>query len=325
MNQEEFEQLIDKYQRGLLNGKERDLMDKWFDQLDERGKGSVSWGVEEQERLKALILSEMLHDESESEAGRQALSLRSRVLRIAAIFLLAAISYGLWNIAIREFSSSRTVTVNSNETIRKVLLSDGSIVWLKPKSKLLYAQAFPNDSRQVTLEGEALFEVAKDPARPFVISASRLRATVLGTSFNIKSRAEDIEVVVLTGQVRLTSAEDSHGILLVANEKGVYRESEGSLSKLTLQDEEKRGVEFGTGYNMRFEGAMLKDVVSKMSSKFDLRIELDQPAVGACRITADLTDQSLEKSLSLISLALELEYQIEKGRARLIGNGCLGN
>jgi ferric-dicitrate binding protein FerR (iron transport regulator) len=66
-------------------------------------------------------------------------------------------------------------------------LYDGTKIWLSPSSALQYQDQLVNSLREVTLDGEAFFEVAKDKKHPFIIHSGRMQTEVVGTSFNIKS------------------------------------------------------------------------------------------------------------------------------------------
>lgn len=69
----------------------------------------------------------------------------------------------------------------------QLILQDGTEVWLNAKSKLIYPARFTGDKRNVTIEGEAFFKVAKDPSRPFIVSTHDVDMKVLGTQFNVCS------------------------------------------------------------------------------------------------------------------------------------------
>src|SRR6185295_18844700 len=106
--------------------------------------------------------------------------------------------------------------------VKKVILADGTLVWLKDNSTLKYPDRFPEAGiRQVVLEGEALFEVAKDPGHPFVIEAGTFKTTVLGTSFHIKSGNERFEVTVFTGKVSLSTTQHHNTVVVLPHEKVV--------------------------------------------------------------------------------------------------------
>ena len=89
----------------------------------------------------------------------------------------------------------------------EITLCDGTRVWLNANSELEYPSAFAAGSREVTLRGEAYFEVAKDAARPFVVRTPSARVEVLGTSFNVLApSAEECVATLVEGRVRLADS-----------------------------------------------------------------------------------------------------------------------
>lgn len=123
---------------------------------------------------------------------------------------------------------------------RKAVLSDGTRVWLNAGSKLTYPSVFPSDRREVKLEGEAYFEVAKASKAPFSVHAGKITVGVLGTSFNVKAYNDDknIETTLITGKVQVTLDNDPEKpILLSPREKlTIVNESE-----VVAQEEKKKG------------------------------------------------------------------------------------
>jgi ferric-dicitrate binding protein FerR (iron transport regulator) len=202
------------------------------------------------------------------------------------------------------------------------MLSDSSIVWLKGNSSILYSKDFNDNERKVKLTGEALFEIAKDPHRPFIIECGDLRARVLGTSFNIKSNDHDVEVFVLTGKVALSSEGNSQGLIVHPNEKALYHTAAKQLEKVMARQSERATKIAGTQYSMRFQATRMQEIIRRIEGKFDVRISLSDEKLNNCTITADFTDQSLDRTLSLISQTLDIQYEIKNDQVRLKGTGC---
>ncbi len=88
----------------------------------------------------------------------------------------------------------------------KLVLADGTEVWLNADSKLTFPNLFTGDTREVTLEGEAYFHVAKDKAHPFIVHTSSLSTTVTGTEFNVRAYAgHETHVTLVNGGVDVMS------------------------------------------------------------------------------------------------------------------------
>ena len=92
--------------------------------------------------------------------------------------------------------SVETITVAAMNEVKKVVLPDNSTVWLNKGATISYADNFEGDERKVNLQGEALFQVAKNAEKPFIVSSDGASAKVLGTTFNFKNQgAEGNEVI----------------------------------------------------------------------------------------------------------------------------------
>ena len=207
-------------------------------------------------------------------------------------------------------------------TAKKIILSDSSIVWLKGSSSIQYPEKFEGKYRNVKLTGEALFEVSRDQEHPFVIECGGLTAKVLGTSFNIKSNETHIEVLVLTGKVALSSKGNSKSLIVHPNEKAVYHAAQDQIAKVVAKENEKSAKTSGTQYSMRFNATPMKEIIRRIEGKFEVRVSLNDERLNNCTITADFTDQSLERTLSMIAQTLEIEYEINNGHVTLKGAGC---
>ncbi|MDR2413442.1 MAG: FecR family protein [Odoribacteraceae bacterium] len=85
-----------------------------------------------------------------------------------------------------ESASYRVITVPRGGEF-KILLGDGTKVWINAETKFFFPLEFTGDERRVKLEGEAYFEVAGDPSRAFIVETPRASVTVRGTSFNLSS------------------------------------------------------------------------------------------------------------------------------------------
>ena len=103
------------------------------------------------------------------------------------------------------------------------MLPDSTIVWLNKQASIRYPERFLSEKRVVGLSGEALFEVRKDPRRPFIVSSEAISVRVLGTTFNIntdcKGRTE--EVSLIEGSLEVTGNHDEGKIIIRPNQKAI--------------------------------------------------------------------------------------------------------
>jgi ferric-dicitrate binding protein FerR (iron transport regulator) len=316
MDEKQLDRLLEKYQQGELSEKQRNLVDKWLESL--RYKDDIQWSDEYRAQMRQKLVARMALAESPHKV--RPLYTR-RWVQVAATLLLIVLSYYIASrLLLRQ--APALLTVQTTGHVEKVMLNDGSIVWLKEHSQLVYPERFTGDRRDVQLQGEALFEVAKDPAHPFIIACGPLQARVLGTSFNIRTREDnDIEVTVLTGAVGLTSASDSAGIVVQANERALYSEQKPLVKTALEGPREKAGLIARTEYDMNFAAAPVSEIIRRIEAKFNVTVNTDQARLDACRINADLTDLSLEATMRMIAQLTDLQVVIKRSEVIVRGTG----
>lgn len=311
MNEFEFDRLLDLYQKGLLTGKQKEMLEAWLHQID-TGSGTPL-SEADLTRVKLSIKKKI----------KGPVSIQWRVARIAASVLILVAVGASWMFYSKPTSKEDLITFSSTGPVSKIALPDGTLVWLKGNSSLQSPPAFSGDTRNVILQGEALFEVAKDPDHPFVIESGKIITTVLGTSFNLKSAADQVELTVLTGKVSLRSCDEANGIIVSPNERVVYSSGKLLVSRKSVAAEEKATTVDGTDYSMKFDDAPLGVIFDRIETKFDVTISLSDEALRNCVIRADFSDQSLKETMDMICQALGFQYSIKEKEVLLRGIGCL--
>jgi len=234
---------------------------------------------------------------------------RSGMWAAAAILLLAfgAILYKFW------LSAPRLQTIaTANAEQRTVELPDGSTVTLNSGSTLQYPKEFASAAREVTLFGEAYFEVVHESQRPFLVNTSNAQIKVLGTKFGVWSRAEETRVVVREGRVALRGVEaSSAAVELAANQMSVRRKQE--------TPEPARAVEAGYALGwlegrIVFEQASLAEVIAELERIYNVHIELGNPALRQNTITGSFNRKPVAAVLASICLTLNLQYREAGGK-----------
>lgn len=243
----------------------------------------------------------------------------NRWLRVAAsLLLLLVASYTIWYSLNANSKIEQTIAVNA---IEKIILNDGTIVWLHKGSKLIYYQKTEAGIRHAELVGEALFEVAKDPNNPFAIVCGDITVRVIGTSFSLKTDKESIELKVLTGKVNLSSVADKTGVDIVPHEKAIYTKY-GEIEKISLSDDDVATITASTEYDMKFQNTSMEKVFEKIEKKFDVKLTIEIKQLIKCRVTGDFTDRSLESTFHMLSELMELDYKISGTTVAISGKGC---
>lgn len=322
MKKTNLDKLLERYITGQVTDQEKMKIEAWLDvKKTEEGTDLVLDEAGEEELFRKITANVDNADEIRSFRPRdddQRAFFRTTWFRVAAsLLLLIASSYTIWFLAFREESPQVFVAAAGME---KVILRDGTIVWLHEGSRFTFAGS-GEGKRTATLRGEGLFEVAKDPSRPFIISCGDASVKVVGTSFNLKSDNDGMELKVLTGRVSVSIATNPSGIVVIPNEVAVYRKQLG-LTKSVMEREDAKTLTAGTDYNMAFKNAAIKTVIARIERKFGVEVVVENPRVNDCRITADFTDRSLDSTLVTMRELLDIGYTIEKSTVTIRGSGC---
>lgn len=149
----------------------------------------------------------------------------------------------------------------------QVILPDGSRVWLNAASSLKFPTAFAANSRKVELTGEAYFEVAKDPSKPFTVNVNALDVKVLGTHFNINAYSDEdaIKTTLLEGSVQLSSG--SKISLLKPNQQGVFTQN-----KIQVIDvDAEKAIAWKNGF-FEFNRCSIQDIMKQLSRWYDTKV-----------------------------------------------------
>ena len=144
------------------------------------------------------------------QQGTIAMQGKTKVLKVDSGLL----SYQEQTAAATAASSFNTIKTPRGGQYQ-VVLSDGSKVWLNAASSLRFPTAFSAKERRVTVQGEAYFEIAEDPNRPFIVSAGPMRVQVLGTRFNIMAYGNEpvMQTTLLDGAVKVDVGETDHRMI----------------------------------------------------------------------------------------------------------------
>ncbi|MDY0904846.1 FecR family protein [Pedobacter sp. CFBP9032] len=320
---EHIKSLILKWRNQNLSKAEKAELDAWYESpLPEE----IYIDAEGREQVKNLLLSNIKSELGHSR--KKAVKLFPTWIKIAAaVLLFMGISFLCYQYFEGVNSPVVIHTVQSKAQIRRIILPDSSIVWLKKNSRLSYPETFGTRSREVKLTGEALFEIAHNKHWPFKIRSGNYTTTVLGTSFNLKTGAEDkdFSITVLTGKVEVVRKDQSLGpqkILVAAHHSfhGTAQKAESFNSE--TNDTKITQLLEGTQYDMSFSKVPFEEIMERFEEKFDVKFEGYTGEYNACLITADLTNLPLEKSLQLLCLSINATYKIDQHKIKLTGGGC---
>ncbi|MEG0794883.1 MAG: DUF4974 domain-containing protein [Odoribacter sp.] len=188
----------------------------------------------------------------------------------------------------------------------KLILSDGSVVWLNSDSRLRFPSSFPGKKRTVYLEGEAYFEVSPDSLHPFIVSSKGMDVEVLGTKFNVKAYPEDVIIytTLCQGSVKTINQQTGLSLLLEPNQQARFTKQNGKIEK---QEVDSRLFTGWTGGRFVFENETLEEIMKQLERWYNIDVFYQNPSIKKYKFTGDV-DRFDE--ISIILNMIEKTYNI---------------
>lgn len=239
------------------------------------------------------------------------------------------------------------VTRNGSKT--NLLLPDGTTVWLNAGSSLIYDSLYGNKLREVTLSGEAYFDVVKNPNKPFIIHTGKINIKVLGTVFNIKSYPGEktIEASLIRGSIEVTFPSlSAKKIILKPNQKLIIDKPE-TISNVTINKAVSVQIPFisiqhlvrigsdsvieETGWmqnRLYFNDMSFQELLKNMERKYGVSFHVADSSLDSIHFTGSFKDETVTQALDALRLTAEKStadfiYEV-KGNQVFIYNSIKG-
>lgn len=229
-------------------------------------------------------------------------------LRAAAVLIpLVVAGYFL----ISYYSKPEMLSFSTSNLKSEKTLSDGTSITLNHNSQLQYSEEFNDNSREVSLLGEAFFKVSPNPEKPFIIHAGSVDVKVVGTAFNVNNYPDSslIEVFVEEGKVMLYTVNlqgvKTDSLLLEAGDAGIFDKKTNRLSKSS----QVKGSElFWMNKTLIFNKTRLEEVFKLIEEKYDVQITITDPEINNLHLTTRFVDQPIDDVMKVIAESFHLKY-----------------
>lgn len=198
-------------------------------------------------------------------------------------------------------SNTEVTHFTAQSTIEKVTLPDGSVVTMNNQSELLIEDNFNSEHRNVTLNGEAYFEIQRS-STPFIINANGTLIEVLGTKFNVISSELKTEVTVASGKVKVSKGD--HSITLVKGEAAV---SENEIVLLLNTNTPQYQIASWKSDKWTFRDERLGDVFTFLENTYHVDLKVEDPDINELRIVSSMSKSSIETILQNIAELYDLK------------------
>lgn len=179
-----------------------------------------------------------------------------------------------------------------------ITLPDGSEVWINSGTKLSFDNRFNLTNREIKVEGEAFFSVAKDEEIPFVVDLGTLKVRVTGTRFSVSNYedSEAMKIVLEEGSVNIQSVNNKPIMKLTPNEMALFKKSGKTLEKSVVNPEHYTSWRNGI---IHIYELPLKEVVQKLEKRYNQKFRID-PAIRDIPLTFSIENESLREILRLL-------------------------
>jgi transmembrane sensor len=271
--------------------------------------------------------------------------------RVAAVFLISFMAGSLFT----HFWNHKNQTVDLSFCEIKaplggkseVTLPDGSHVWLNAGSKIKYLSQFNKHNRNITLEGEAYFKVAKNTKLPFIVKTGDLNIIAVGTEFNVKAYNDEgiIETTLVEGKVTIRNehqTNQSHQLIyLEPKQKAVYVRDQQELKvedMNTIKESNPEVIEPQKGEvyvaekvdpvpiiawkdnRLIFKSEEISNLAIKLGRKYNVTISFASENIKQYRFSGTLEDETLTQVLDVIKLTAPIDYDLDGKEVKIFEN-----
>jgi ferric-dicitrate binding protein FerR (iron transport regulator) len=247
-----------------------------------------------------------------------------RALIAAACLVFGLLSFFYWK-SYRGDDSKTYQIVAAGGNISKIVLPDGTKVWLNAGSEIFYKTNYGDGNREVRLAGEAFFDVVKDAGHPFVVNTATMRIKVLGTAFNVRSYANDdvSETSLIRGRIELTTTSGpGQRIILKPSEKLTIVNSKGAsshksnavitLSTLHTTKADSLPSEAQWLENkLVFDNEYFDEVAKKMERWYGVSIAFKNEELKEKRFSAKFVAEPLNTALEALKITSNFNFLID--------------
>ncbi len=318
MNKKEKNTILDRYLKGTYSLNDYLKLGKWFkndsDFKDVRLLVEEKWenydndssekiGSEVFDKISSRILLK-------KESKKPFINLFIKVAAALVIGLLAGyfVSYLQKEAVEQVYFTSRAPKGSISET----MLPDGTLIVLNAGSKLEYSLGKNNQVNEVSINGEAWFDVHHNPNRTFVVKTPFYNVNVTGTQFNVKAydEDEDIATTLVKGRVVITSGDN----VALASSQELKPGEQFAYNKIsktgTMREVSTKAYTAWKDNKLIFLNMDLKELILVLERKFGVEIEVQNKEILDLHYTGTIKNESILEIMDLIALTLPIKYEI---------------
>ncbi|MEG0010535.1 MAG: FecR family protein [Muribaculaceae bacterium] len=256
------------------------------------------------------VYSNILNSIEQNRKRQKKYILRWACVAAVTIFAIINGAYFATQYIEKENVSLREIYSPKGEKL-VVLLTDGSRVWLNADSKLIYPEQFVGDERNVEIEGEAYFEVNKNPDCPFMVKVDNMKVKVTGTSFNISAYPEDKDIITTLDEGKIMIGEGSKNYYTYKSMKpGQVAVYDRESSQCIIKDSENyKELSCWKDDLLTFRNTSLNGVLNVLSRTFDVTFKVNNKDVAMFTYNFVCDANDLSNILDIMTSITPLSYK----------------
>lgn len=318
LDRNRIEELLPRYCDGQVTEEERLQVEAWMDESEENRRTAkqvhaLCLAADTVQVIKKVDTEKALSRVKSRMTGKRKTTWWEWVQRAAAVLFIPLLVMSVlpyWKGDGRELAQMMEVKTNPGMTT-SLTLPDGTLVFLNSESTLAYPSRFDGDARNVTLQVEAYFEVAKNPEKKFIVSTShQSQIEVLGTRFNVEAYAKDGKVLttLVEGKVGFIFTKDnvSKKILMDPGQKLVYDSADSEVRLYATSGESETAWKEG---KIIFRNTPLEEGLRMLEKRYNVEFILKNERLKGDSFTGTFMNQRLERILEYFRLSSQIRWR----------------
>jgi transmembrane sensor len=324
---QQLQLLLEKYLKGACTQQEQQVVEQWYNSFESHLAGEKEPVLPELATLYSGIVQQLKEEQVWQEAPVvQQPRIRRMWWRAAAAVLVLIVTGSLGFLLLRPAQLLEVSTPAAAHS--KIMLPDGTQVWLNVSSRLQYSAKMKTGHREVYLQGEGFFEVAKNEQHPFIIHTSDISVEVLGTSFNLKAYAGDqtLETTLLKGKVAVSlNSSPEKRVLLAPDEKLTLTRKTATGSSTDGQQDwgdflaevesMKQQAEQETTWRenrLEFKNKPFNELARIMERWYGKTIIIQDTTLNNNRFNGTFRREDITQALKALQLTADFKYKIRR-------------
>ena len=319
LDKNKIDELLPRYCEGQVTEEERLLVEAWMNESEENRRvakqiHSLYLATDTIHVMKKVDTEKALSRVKGRITGRKKTMWWEWAQRAAAVLFIPLLVVQLvhyWGGDEQELAQMLEVKTNPGMTT-SLTLSDGTVVFLNSESRLTYPSHFNGDTRNVTLQGEAYFEVAKNPEKRFIVSTShQSQIEVLGTHFNVEAYEDepDVSTTLVEGQVCFHFSDKDYlakKVVMKPGQRLVYSSTNGDVQLYATSCLSETAWKDG---KIIFNNTPLDVALRMLEKRFNVTFKLKNARLKTNAFTGTFTEQRLERILEYFKISSKIQWR----------------